>query len=94
MTVTEISGRADKPVHGVVLALGLALLVVGVEYLARHFALLWFPAIGALRVNDMLVTGLAYLTLMAALVPREQRRLSALNASVRVVLPEGRRWQV
>jgi membrane protease YdiL (CAAX protease family) len=91
LTITEIHRQANKPVHGVVPALGLALLIVGVEYLARHFALLWFPAIGALRVNDMLVTGLAYLALVAALAPRT---LSALGASVRAVLAEGRRWQV
>lgn len=94
MTVTELSRRANTPVHGVAPALGLVLLIVGVEYLARHFALLWFPAIGALRVNDMLVTGLAYLALVAALVPREQRTLTVLGASVRAVLAEGRRWQV
>ena len=52
MTVTELSRRANTPVHGVAPALSLALLIVGVEYLARHFALLWFPAIGVLRVND------------------------------------------
>jgi membrane protease YdiL (CAAX protease family) len=94
MTVTEMSHRANKPVYGVVPALGLALLIVGVEYMARHFALLWFPAIGALRVNDMLVTGLAYLTLVAALVPAAQRTPSTLGATLRAVLAEGRHWQV
>lgn len=94
MTITEMSRRADGPSHRVAPALGLVLLIVGVEYLARHFALLWFPAVGALRVNDMLVTGLAYLALVAALASREQRTLSELGASVRAVLAEGRRWQV
>lgn len=53
MTIAELSRRATQPAHSVVSALGLALLIVGVEYLARHFALLWLPAIGALRVNDV-----------------------------------------
>ncbi|HEU4323835.1 MAG TPA: CPBP family intramembrane glutamic endopeptidase [Roseiflexaceae bacterium] len=74
-------------------ALGLVLAVVVVEYLARRFALFWLPAIGTLRVNDMLVTAVAYFGLVGATVPAEQRNPAALGATLRQVLAEGRRWQ-
>jgi hypothetical protein len=42
-------------------ALGLAAVVVIVEYLARHFVLFWLPALGALSVNDMLAAVMFYI---------------------------------
>lgn len=91
---TDTLRSARLPARGVAPALGLALLIVAVEYLARHFVLFWFPALGTLRVNDMLVTGIAYLGLVLATVPPERRTFAAIGATLRAILGEARRWQV
>lgn len=84
----------QRPATHVWGALGLALAIVVAEYIARHFALLWIPTIGALRVNDMLVAGLAYLGLVAASVPPKRRSFAALAENVRAILAEIRHWSI
>lgn len=94
MTVTDTLRATRRPHSQAAAALGLAALIVAVEYLARRFALFWFPTIGAIRVNDMLAAGLAYLGLALALAPPGRRSPSAIGATLRGALAEARSWQV
>ena len=41
--------------------------IIGTEYFARHYLLLWIPVIGSLLVNDMVVLAIAYLILPFAI---------------------------
>lgn len=75
-------------------AAGLALLIIAVEYFTRHFALFWLPVLGALRVNDMLVSGLGYLGLVWLTAPPAQRNFAALRRTVRQILSYIRDRQV
>jgi membrane protease YdiL (CAAX protease family) len=84
---TALASRPTTHISG---ALGLAIAIVVVEYIARHFALFWLPTLGALRVNDMLVAGICYLGLVAATVPPERRALGALAQNVRAIFDEAR----
>ncbi len=42
-------------------------LIVGTEYVCRHYLMFWLPTIGTLRVNDMLSLFFAYAFLMGGL---------------------------
>jgi len=44
-------------------AFGLVGLIVGTEYVCRHYLMFWLPTIGTLRVNDMLSLVCAYTVL-------------------------------
>jgi membrane protease YdiL (CAAX protease family) len=67
-------------------AVGLALMIIAVEYFTRHFALFWLPVLGALRVNDMLLSGIGYLGLVWLTAPPAQRSLAALRRTVREIV--------
>jgi membrane protease YdiL (CAAX protease family) len=87
-------GRAPSRDRGLLWALGLAVVIVAAEYLARRFALVWLPALGARRVNDMLMMGLAYLGLVWLTIPAGRRTLAALPAALRAIASQARLWQV
>jgi hypothetical protein len=48
-------------------AFALASLIVGTEYVSRHYLMFWLPTIGTLRVNDMLSLVCAYSVLAGGL---------------------------
>ncbi len=75
-------------------ALGLAAVVVITEYLARHFVLFWFPAIGALRVNDMLAAGVFYMGLVWLTIPAHQRTFADIGRAMRDIIAPLKHWQV
>jgi membrane protease YdiL (CAAX protease family) len=94
MAAETATNVANRPTTHPLTALGMVLLIIVVEYIARHFVLFWFPVIGALRVNDMLVAGLAYLGLVTMTVPPERRTFAALTETIRAILTEARHWSV
>lgn len=48
-------------------AFALVILIVGTEYVCRHYLMFWLPIIGTLRVNDMLSLLCAYTVLAGGL---------------------------
>jgi membrane protease YdiL (CAAX protease family) len=78
----------------VLVALGLVVAIVVTEYLARRFVLYWLPVLGALRVNDMLVAGLAYAGLIWLTIPPGRRDIAALPRVLGEILACARYWQV
>lgn len=72
----------------------LVIIIIVTEYIARHFALFWLPVLGALRVNDMLMTGLAYSLLVWLTIPHEKRSLAAIWRTVREIVSFARDWRV
>ncbi|MFO7168224.1 MAG: CPBP family intramembrane glutamic endopeptidase [Chloroflexota bacterium] len=95
MSLTDTSvvqpRRRDQ---GLRLALWLVVIIVIGEYLARHFVLFWPPAIGSLRVNDMLATGILYAALVWLTLPAGKRSLASIGQAVGEILRTARRWQV
>lgn len=78
------SAAANRRGWNLLTAAGLILLVMATEYFARHFAFVWLPVLGTLRVNDMLVSGAGYAALVWLTAPPARRSL----AHVRRVLGE------
>lgn len=72
----------NRRVWSLVSALGLVLVIIATEYLARHFVIFWLPVLGRLRVNDMLVSGPGYILLIWLTVPPEKRTPAALRQAV------------
>src|SRR3990170_3388463 len=68
-------------------ALAVVGLVIGGEYLFRHYVLFWLPIFGTLLVNDMLSLFLVYLLLAVGLVPfmhvNWQQELAGIVQSLR-----------
>lgn len=94
MAQTTTVGVSRRPTDQVLQALGLAALIVGVEYLARHVVLFWFPALGAWLVNDMLVTGLCYVGLVWLTLAPGQRDRGRIGRTLREIVAGARTWQV
>jgi membrane protease YdiL (CAAX protease family) len=72
-------------------AIAVVAAIVAVEYLARHLVAPAIPTIGEERVNDMLVTGVAYVALSLAVA----RSVGAhgVGRAITGVLAAARRWE-
>lgn len=89
--IASIARPAPQPV---LRAMGLAAIVVGVEYLARRIVLVWFPTIGSLQVNDMLSAGVAYSALVWLTIPPAKRNPAAIGSTLRATAGNLRRVAV
>jgi membrane protease YdiL (CAAX protease family) len=78
----------ERPVRA---ALSLVLAIVAVEYVARHVIAPLLPVLAAPRVNDMLVSGVAYLAL--SLVVAKLVGAGGPVAAMRGVLGAAGRWE-
>jgi membrane protease YdiL (CAAX protease family) len=73
-------------------ALGLAVIIVVTEYVARRVFAPSLPTIGAPAVNDMLASALAYGLLVAIVVPDSARSVASLGRAIGGVLAGARGW--
>lgn len=73
-------------------ALGLAVIIVVTEYVARRVLAPALPTIGAPVVNDMLASALAYGLMVAIVVPDSARSVASLRRAVGGVLGYTRTW--
>jgi membrane protease YdiL (CAAX protease family) len=73
--------------RNLIVALAVVGLVIGGEYIFRHFVLFWLPIFGTLLVNDMLALFLVYLLLPVGLSPfmhvNWQQELAGIVQSLR-----------
>ena len=61
------SSKLSSVLSNLCVALAVMSLVIGGEYVFRHYILFWMPTIGTLRVNDMLSLFLVYCLLLAGI---------------------------
>ncbi len=66
-------------------ALGLALVIVMVEYFARLCVAKWIPILGATRFNDMLISAVFYGLLVLMTVPRERLHFHVFRRTLREI---------
>lgn len=74
-------------------ALGLVVVVVAAEYLARRVLAPALPTLGAPTVNDMLSVGLAYAVLVAAVAAPGERSTAALARALQAVAAAAASWR-
>lgn len=73
-------------------ALGLAVIIIVAEYLARRVLAPSFPAVGSPTVTDMLLAAACYGLLVTFTAPPEARSPAALGRALRTVLARARSW--
>jgi membrane protease YdiL (CAAX protease family) len=84
--------QVPQPVRTVGLALGLVVVIVAVEYVARHFVAPSLPILGSPAVNDMLTTAVFYGFLVTAVVGRWRSIPVAFADAVVAIVSRARGW--
>jgi membrane protease YdiL (CAAX protease family) len=77
---------------GVGTALGLAVVIVIAEYLARRALAPTFPVIGSPTVNDMLAAAICYIVLVTLAVPAQRQSSVDLRRALQAVLARCGTW--
>jgi membrane protease YdiL (CAAX protease family) len=90
--VTADPRPVQQPVRGAGIALGLVVVIVLAEYVARRVVAPWLPIVGAPIVNDMLTMAVCYALLVAVAVGNAARTPVALGRALWAVVSRARGW--
>jgi membrane protease YdiL (CAAX protease family) len=90
--VTADPRPVQQPVRGAGIALGLVVVIVLAEYVARRVVAPWLPIVGAPIANDMLTMAVCYALLVAVAVGNAARTPVALGRALWAVVSRARGW--